>query len=76
MTVAMGTATPLTYVIAHFREFEEIMELKDVRQEEEDETEYSIRQLKLMSDSQFNALYVAFKKLVYHIRLNTMVLRF
>ncbi|RTQ95455.1 PDZ domain-containing protein [Lysinibacillus telephonicus] len=72
MTVAMGTATPLTYVIAHFREFEEIMELKDVRQEEEDETEYSIRQLKLMSDSQFNALYVAFKKagLPYTIEYN------
>ncbi|WP_246027564.1 SepM family pheromone-processing serine protease [Lysinibacillus antri] len=62
MTVSMAPATPLTYVIAYFKEFEEIIEVEDVRQEEEDEEEYSIRQLKLMSDSQFNALYVAFQK--------------
>ncbi|SOB92305.1 PDZ domain-containing protein [Ureibacillus xyleni] len=62
MTVAMAPATPLTYVIAYLREFEEIIEMDEVRQEEEDEEEYSIRQLKLMTDSQFSALFVAFKK--------------
>lgn len=62
MTVAMAEATPLTYAIAHFREFEEIFKEEEVRQEEEDEQEYSVRQLKLMSDSQFNALYIAFQK--------------
>ncbi|WP_239585622.1 SepM family pheromone-processing serine protease [Lysinibacillus composti] len=62
MTVSMATATPITYAIAYFKEFEEIMEMNQVRQEEEDEKEYSVRQLTLMSDSQFNAMYVAFKK--------------
>lgn len=62
MTVAMAEATPLTYAIAHFKEYEEIYKEEEVRQEEEDEKEYSVRQLKLMSDSQFNALYIAFQK--------------
>ena len=62
MTVAMAEATPLTYALAHFKEYEEIYKEEEVRQEEEDEEEYSVRQLKLMSDSQFNALYIAFQK--------------
>ncbi|RHW40178.1 PDZ domain-containing protein [Lysinibacillus yapensis] len=62
MTVAMAPATPLTYTIAHFREYQDIYKEEDVRQEEEDEEEYNVRQLDLMSGSQFNALYVAFKK--------------
>ena len=62
MTVAMAEATPLTYAFAYLKEFEEIYKEEDVRQEEEDEKEYSVRQLKLMSDSQFNALYIAFQK--------------
>ena len=62
MTVAMSPATPLTYAIAYFKEFEEIYEKKQIRQVEEDDEEYNVRQHKLMTDSQFNALYVAFKK--------------
>ncbi|QCR34417.1 peptidase [Lysinibacillus sp. SGAir0095] len=62
MTVAMAEATPLTYAVSYFKEFEEIYKEEDVRQEEEDEEEYSVRQLKLMTDSQFNALYIAFQK--------------
>lgn len=62
MTVSMAPATPLTYALAYLKEFEEIYKEEDIRQEEEDEQEYSVRQLKLMSDSQFNALYVAFQK--------------
>ena len=62
MTVAMFQATPITYIIAYFNEFQDILEIQDVRHEEEDEEEYNVRQLKLMTDSQFNALYVAFKK--------------
>lgn len=47
------------------------MQLNTVRQNEEDDEEYNIRQLKLMTDSQFNALYVAFSKagLDYQITL-------
>ncbi|MFC7685524.1 SepM family pheromone-processing serine protease [Ureibacillus sp. GCM10028918] len=62
MTVAMAQATPLTYAVSYFKEFEEVFKEEDVRQEEEDEEEYSVRQLKLMSDSQFNALFIAFQK--------------
>lgn len=62
MTVAMGRATPITYIIAYFNEFEEIMRLEDVFHNEEDEREYNVRQLKLMTDSQFNAIYVAYQK--------------
>lgn len=72
MTVAMGRATPLTYILAQFNEFEEIMKLEDVLREEEDEREYNVRQLKLMSDSQFNAIYVAYNKagLPYTVEYN------
>lgn len=69
MTVSMSRATPLKYVVAKFRDYQDILDLKDVRQEEEDDEEYNIRQLKLMSDSKFNALYVAFSRtnLDYHV---------
>ena len=62
MTVAMAEATPLTYAVSYFKEYEEVFKEEEVRQEEEDEVEYSVRQLKLMTDSQFNALYIAFQK--------------
>ncbi|WP_328286117.1 SepM family pheromone-processing serine protease [Ureibacillus massiliensis] len=62
MTVSMAQATPLTYAFAYFNEFQDIINIEDVRQEEEDEEEYNVRQLKLMSDSQFNALLIAFQK--------------
>lgn len=72
MTVSMAPATPVTYAMAYFNEFEEIMKTEEVRQEEEDEDEYNVRQLKLMSDSQFNAIYVAFQRanLPYNISYN------
>ncbi|CAM5448251.1 endopeptidase La OS=Lysinibacillus sphaericus OX=1421 GN=LS41612_18455 PE=3 SV=1 [Lysinibacillus sphaericus] len=38
-----------------------IMDIKQVRNPLEDDEEYNVRQLKLMSDSQFNAKYVAFQ---------------
>ena len=61
-TVAMGQATPITYMLAKIRDYYEIVKISDVRQEEEDEEEYNIRQLKYMTDSQFNATYVAFNR--------------
>lgn len=62
MTVSMMRATPLLYGIALVRDHQEIMKLTNVRQKEEDDEEYNVRQLKLMTDSQFNALFVAFSK--------------
>ena len=62
MTVSMAKATPLTYVYAKFKDYYELLSMNQVRQEEEDDEEYNVRQLKLMTDSQFNALYVAFSR--------------
>ncbi len=68
-TVAMGRATPITYLFAKFRDYYDVVKISDVRQEEEDDEEYNIRQLKYMTDSQFNATYVAFNraKLDYNV---------
>lgn len=62
MTVSLMRATPLLYGLSKVREYQEIMPLNRVRQEEEDDEEYAVRQLKLMNDSQFNALHVAFSR--------------
>lgn len=61
-TVAMGQATPITYAMANFTDFYDVVKIEDVRQEEEDDEEYNVRQLKYMTDSQFNATYVAFNR--------------
>ncbi|GLC87569.1 SepM family pheromone-processing serine protease [Lysinibacillus piscis] len=62
MTVAMQQATPFTYVWAKTQKYQKLMDIKQVRNPLEDDEEYNIRQLKLMSDSQFNAKYIAFQK--------------
>lgn len=72
MTVSLSQATPFTYTLAKFQDHRKIMEMEQVRNHEEDEEEYNIRQLKLMQDSQFNAKYVAFNraKLPYEVHYN------
>ena len=69
-TVAVMKATPFFYVLANFLPYQDVEEIGDVLQEEEDEEEYEIRQLKLMDNSQFNAISVAFQKakLPYTVR--------
>ncbi len=62
MTVSIAKATPATYLLAKIKKHHDILEVDAVRQQGEDENEYQVRQLKLMSDSQFNALYIAFTK--------------
>ncbi|WP_339261692.1 SepM family pheromone-processing serine protease [Lysinibacillus sp. FSL K6-3209] len=62
MTVAMQQATPFSYLWAKTQKYEKIMDIKQVRNPLEDDEEYNVRQLKLMSDSQFNAKYVAFQR--------------
>lgn len=61
-TVSMGRATPITYALAHVWDFYDVVKMADVRQEEEDDEEYNLRQLKYMTDSQFNATFVAFNR--------------
>jgi len=62
MTIALAKATPLTYAWAKIADHQNILQSNQVRRPNEDDEEYSIRQLKLMSQSQFNAILVAFQK--------------
>ncbi len=62
MTVAMSVATPFTYALAHFSDEKEILKDIQVRSPNESDRDYNTRQFKLMTDSQFNAKYIAFKK--------------
>ncbi|MGI2327309.1 SepM family pheromone-processing serine protease [Planococcus sp. YIM B11945] len=62
MTVSMLTATPTLYVYAKFQDGYKILPPEQVRSPHESDEEYNIRQLKLMSDSQINALQTAFEK--------------
>lgn len=62
MTVSMSKATPFKYAIAKFSDEKDIVKEEDVRAPEETDADYNLRQLKLMTDSQFNAKYMAFKE--------------
>lgn len=62
MTISIGKATPFSYVASQFSDRMKILPIAKVRREGEDDKEYNIRQKKLMSDSQFNAITVAFAK--------------
>lgn len=62
LTIALAKATPLTYAFAKVTDNQKIYKANEIRQEDEDETEYNVRQLKLMSNSQFNAISVAFNR--------------
>jgi len=62
LTIALAKATPLTYAYAKITDSQKIYKANEIRQEDEDESEYNVRQLKLMSNSQFNAISVAFER--------------
>ncbi|WOV89205.1 SepM family pheromone-processing serine protease [Sporosarcina oncorhynchi] len=62
MTISIGKATPLAYVMSNFSSKMKILPINRVRREGENDKEYNIRQKKLMSDSQFNAITVAFDR--------------
>lgn len=62
LTIALAKATPLTYAYAKITDSRKIYKANEIRQEDEDEKEYNVRQLKLMSNSQFNAISVAFNR--------------
>lgn len=61
MTVSMLNATPALYLYAQFQEGYKVLQPEQVRSPHESEEEYNVRQLKLMSDSQVNALQAAFE---------------
>jgi PDZ domain-containing protein len=72
MTVTMFNATPALYIMAQFQEGYKILDPNQVRSPHESDEEYNVRQLKLMSDSQVNALQVAFEQaqLPYEVSSN------
>jgi PDZ domain-containing protein len=62
LTIALAKATPLKYAYAKIADNRKIYKANQIRNPEEDEKAYNIRQLKLMSDSQFNAITVAYDR--------------
>lgn len=62
MTVAIAKATPVTYLWAKAADDQKILKPDQLRRPHEDDREYDFRQLQLMSQSQFNAVYVAFHR--------------
>lgn len=61
MTVSMLNATPAIYLYAQFKDGYKVLRPEQVRSPHETDEEYNVRQLKLMSDSQINALKAAFE---------------
>ena len=61
MTISMLNATPALYVYAQFQEGYKVLAPEQVRSLHETDDEYNVRQLKMMSDSQVNALKAAFE---------------
>lgn len=61
MTISMLNATPALYLFAQFQDGYKILSPEQVRSPHESDEEYNVRQLKLMSDSQVNALKAAFE---------------
>lgn len=59
-TVRMGKATPLTYALAHVKDFQEIYPVEEIRQEGESDKDYTYRQLHMMETSQESAISVAY----------------
>lgn len=60
MTITLGKATPLTYVMSYFSDEMTLLPANNVRMPDEDEAEYNLRQQRLMDNSQFNAITVAY----------------
>lgn len=62
MTISLFKATPFTYAFSRFSSQRKLMPAESVRREGEDDQEYNLRQQRLMDNSKFNAITVAFEK--------------
>ena len=62
MTIAIGKATPVTYVWSKFSDRMKVLPAMQVRRHGESDEEYGVRQKKLMADSKTHAISVAFDK--------------
>lgn len=63
MTISLSKATVASYVYAQFSNKRKILPAVHVRRTGENEREYNVRQKRLMTDSQFNAINVAYDKM-------------
>ncbi|TCJ06096.1 SepM family pheromone-processing serine protease [Cytobacillus praedii] len=61
-TVRMGRANIYSYAIAKLSKYQEIFPIKAIRNENESDKEYNVRQLHLMATSKLAAIETAYKK--------------
>lgn len=61
-TVRMGQANLFSFVFAHMSKYNELYRIDEVRQQDENDEEYTYRQLKMMENSKETAIAVAYKK--------------
>lgn len=69
MTISLSKATVASYFFSRFSDKRKILPAENVRRTGENEKEYNIRQKKLMSESQFNAVTVAFQKAAMPVQI-------
>ncbi len=62
MTISLAKATPVTYALSRFSKDRKVLPAKSVRMHGENEAEYQLRQQRLMANSKYNAITVAFQK--------------
>lgn len=62
MTISLAKATPFSYIASKFSDKRKVLPAINVRRTGETDEEYNVRQKKMMSDSQFNAVTVAYEK--------------
>jgi PDZ domain-containing protein len=62
MTISLAKANAFSYTISQFSDKRKVLPVERVRKAGENDKEYNVRQKKLMSTSQFNAITVAFEK--------------
>lgn len=62
MTISLSKATPITYTLSRFSDQRKLLPAKNVRRHGENDAEYNLRQKRLMAESKFNAITVAFGK--------------
>lgn len=60
MTISLSKATAASYIFSRFSDERKILPIEQVRRSGENDKEYNVRQKKMMSDSQFNAITIAF----------------
>ncbi len=68
-TIRMGRANIYTYAWAKVADYHKIYELEQIRSKEETDEEYTVRQLKLMDDSQTSAILNGYKKAGYEAKV-------